>query len=202
MKLVDCSRPPKLFRYSERRWLERSLAQGEFRLTPARGFKGLIADAARQDDELCRVGTLCATGVRIFHEDGRVILPIGDVTQTRSLPLDYYLISFSEERSPEVAAQFTDADTVLTIHDPVLVLERLHAEIERVLPNWACCDGRVAYGWASGLGVTYDKPAQYAAQKEFRLTAVPPSDQVLSPLLVSIGSIESIADIKNVSDIV
>jgi hypothetical protein len=31
---IDSSRPPKLYRYSDRRWLERSLTLGEFRLSP------------------------------------------------------------------------------------------------------------------------------------------------------------------------
>lgn len=31
---IDASRPPKLYRYSDRRWLERALTLGEFRLAP------------------------------------------------------------------------------------------------------------------------------------------------------------------------
>jgi hypothetical protein len=31
---IDAPRPPKFYRYSERRWLERSLTLGEFRLRP------------------------------------------------------------------------------------------------------------------------------------------------------------------------
>ena len=31
---IDASRPPKFYRYSDRRWLERSLTLGEFRLRP------------------------------------------------------------------------------------------------------------------------------------------------------------------------
>ena len=31
---IDSSRPPKLYRYSERQWLERALTLGEFRLSP------------------------------------------------------------------------------------------------------------------------------------------------------------------------
>lgn len=34
MLSADYQRPPKLYRYSERQWLERSLALGEFRLRP------------------------------------------------------------------------------------------------------------------------------------------------------------------------
>ena len=31
---IDASRPPKLYRYSDRQWLERALTLGEFRLSP------------------------------------------------------------------------------------------------------------------------------------------------------------------------
>ena len=31
---IDSSRPPKLYRYSDRQWLERALTLGEFRLSP------------------------------------------------------------------------------------------------------------------------------------------------------------------------
>ncbi len=34
MSPVDYQRPPKLYRYSQRTWLERSLTSGEFRLRP------------------------------------------------------------------------------------------------------------------------------------------------------------------------
>jgi hypothetical protein len=34
MSSVDTNRPPKLFRFAERRWNERALAEGEFRLRP------------------------------------------------------------------------------------------------------------------------------------------------------------------------
>lgn len=40
MVITDYQRPPKLYRYSERQWLERSLALGEFRLrSPAENLQ-------------------------------------------------------------------------------------------------------------------------------------------------------------------
>jgi hypothetical protein len=35
MEFVNCTRPPKLYRYSERKWLEQAMAEGSFLLKPA-----------------------------------------------------------------------------------------------------------------------------------------------------------------------
>lgn len=192
---INFSRPEKLYRYSDRRWLERSLLLGEFRLAPASYYTALEADAARQDDELCRSRSVAPGDVCITHEDGQVIQPIGDVTFTSRLLRDYLMICFSSRWSPENGGGFDGVDACLVIHDPEALLERIHAEIERALPGGSSVDAPVSYGLPHRLGVAYSKPTAYAAQCEHRLTVLPPDDRALSPMLITIGSIESIAEI-------
>ncbi len=192
---INCVRPEKLYRYSERKWLERSLRLGEFRLMPASFYTELEGDAARQDYELCRSRSVAPELVYISREDGQLIRPIGEVMFTNRLLRDYLMICFSSHRYPEDAGGFSGADACLVIHDPEELLERLHAKIEAAVRGGISMDASVSYGVPHELGVAYSKPAAYAAQCEYRLTVLPPDDRLLSPLLISIGSIEAIAEI-------
>lgn len=192
---IDCARPEKLYRYSQRRWLERSLRLGEFRLMPASYYTALEADIARQDHELCRTRTLAPEDAHIAFEGGQIIRPIGDVVFENRLLRDYLMICFSSHWSPGNAGGFSAVDACLVIHDPDILLERIHAGIDQAMPGGISLDARVSYGVPNELGVAYSKPAEYAAQREHRLTVLAPDDRVLSPLLITIGSIETIAEI-------
>lgn len=192
---IDVSRPDKLYRYSERRWLERSLLFGEFRLMPASYCKGLETDSARQDDELCRLRKIAPKDVQITGEDGQIIVPIGDVEFTTPLLRDYLIACFSTRWNPVNGGGFGDSDACLVIHDPEEFLERMHVELDRVIPGGNSVDSAVSYGLPHRLGVAYSKPAFYSDQHEHRLTVLPPDDRPLSKLMISIGSIESIAEI-------
>lgn len=192
---VDVSRPEKLYRYSKRRWLERSLFLGEFRLMPASYYKGLEADSARQDDELCRLRSVAPADVQITGDDGRIIVPIGDVEFTTRLLRDYLMACFSTRWDPVDGGGFGGCDACLVIHDPEEFLERMHVELDRVIPGGSSVDSPVSYGLPHPLGVAYSKPAFFADQYEHRLTVLPPDDRPLSELIIRIGSIESIAEI-------
>jgi len=62
---TDIIRPNKLYRYSEKKWLERSLTLGEFRLRPASDYNTVENDTARQDNELLRIRKSPASSVII-----------------------------------------------------------------------------------------------------------------------------------------
>lgn len=153
---IDSSRPPKLYRYSERQWLERALALGEFRLSPPAASPG--QPAARY-------------------------LTLG---WTRSLK-DSLFDTFG-------------VDTCLIIHDTEQFGERLHRAVQKVLPSWAGIDAPVYYGKSSPLGALFSKERADAAQEEW-LFAWRPTEAMLSlnPVVVRIGSIESIAEIRDKS---
>ena len=62
--IIDLTPPPKLYRYSEKKWLERSLEGGEFRLRPASDYKSQELDSARHDNELVRINKSSVESVK------------------------------------------------------------------------------------------------------------------------------------------
>jgi hypothetical protein len=198
---VFVGRPKKLYRYSERTWLERSLRFGEFRLRPASDYLERESAAARQDDERNRVSVLQkGTFVMTLDRTGEVIDTISDVTQTSSIDRDYFTLCFSSRWDPLHFTGFDGSDACLIIHDPVHVIERIHSEIERQFPGWTSLDAPVSYGSKkNSLGVPFTKPEQFVFQSEYRLVLVPPVPQVLAPTMLVIGSIESVAEIVGAS---
>ena len=62
--IIDLTQPPKLYRYSEKKWLERSLEVGEFRLRPASDYKSQELDSARHDNKLVRINKSSAESVK------------------------------------------------------------------------------------------------------------------------------------------
>lgn len=198
---VLVGRPKKLYRYSERTWLERSLRFGEFRLRPASDYLALETAAARQDDERNRVTVLQkGTFVMTLERTGEVLDTIGDVTHTKSTDRDYFTLCFSSRWDPFHFTGFDGSDACLIIHDPSHVLERVHSEIERQFPGWLSLDAPVSYGSKkNAFGVPFTKPEQFVSQSEYRLVLMPPAPQVLAPTMLVIGSIESVAEIVSES---
>ena len=174
MSKIDCQRPPKLYRYSERRWLERSLQLGEFRLRPA-------ADDLQRN-----------------QPGGQPILPFAPAAGRAKAAADNYLtLSMGQAWDERLFDVFPGTDCCLIIHDAEQFGERIHRAAELALPNWAGIDAAISYGMPSQLGAAFSKPRSYAGQKEW-LFAWRPIQQAMSvnPVLIRIGNIEGIAELK------
>ena len=193
---VFVDRPKKLYRYSERRWLERALLHGDFRLRPASHYLEIESATARRDDERNRVSVQKkGTFVMTLARTGEVIETLGDITHTSSIDRDYYTLCFSSVWDPRNFKEFEGSDACLIIHDPADVMERIHAELERQYPDWVSLDAPVSYGVKNNLGVVFTKPVEHAFQAEHRLALIPSEPRRLAPLVVTIGSIEGVAEI-------
>ncbi|GKQ59626.1 hypothetical protein QMTAC487_34870 [Sphaerotilus sp. FB-3] len=194
---IDLTRPPKLYRYSERKWLERSLELGEFRLRPATDYKQQETDAARHDDELVRISTSPASAVTITIEGtGQTIKPIGDVVYRSEVGTNYLTICFSKRWDEHLFDDFPGTDACLVIHDVDDFCERFHSAAELALPQWAGIDAAVVYGGKSNLGAVFSKPLQFIVQHEWRFAWHPYTPvKELAPVLLTIGSIADIAEI-------
>jgi hypothetical protein len=152
--------------------------------------------AARRDDERNRVSVQKkGTFVMTLEHTGEVIETLGDITHTSSIDRDYYILCFSSRWDPRHFKDFDGSDACLIIHDPADVLERIHAALEKQFPEWVSLDAPVSYGVNSNLGVVFTKPNEHAFQAEHRLALIPSEPQTLAPLLITIGSIESVAEI-------
>jgi hypothetical protein len=194
---IDLTRPPKLYRYSERKWLERSLELGEFRLRPATDYKQQETDAARHDDELVRINTSPASAVTITIErTGQTIKPIGDVVYRSEVGTNYLTICFSKRWDEHLFDDFPGTNACLVVHNVDDFCERFHSAAELALPQWTGIDAAVVYGGKSNLGAVFSKPLQFIVQHEWRFAWHPHTPvKELAPVLLTIGSIADIAEI-------
>lgn len=164
------SRPPKLYRYSQRQWLERSLQLGEFRLLPTGEAQG---DTALREQ------------IRPFAA--------GRTTQ----PGNYLTLSLANTWDENLFDTFAGADCCLVVHHAEEFGERIHRAVQRVLPSWAGIDAAVSYGLPSPLGAVFSKSKQQAAEKEWLFAWRPVQPELLAhPLVIKIGSIEGIAELR------
>jgi hypothetical protein len=196
---ADLAHPKKLYRYSERKWLERSLRLGEFRLRPAADYKMLEVDPARHDDELVRSSSSPADKVRIIHiATGKELKAVGEVRYRSDVGTNYLTLCFSKCGESYLFDEFAGSDACLVVHEVDEFCERIHSAAERLLAGWAGMDASVIYGGKSPLGAVFSKPLHFAFQHEWRFAWHPPARIInLSPVVISIGSIEKIAEIVN-----
>ena len=194
---IDNTRPSKLYRYSEKKWLERSLNLGEFRLRPASDYKEYENDIARHDNELVRESNSPACVVTITVEGtGQQIRPIGEVVYRSEVGTNYLTTCFSDRWDELLFNDFPDTDACLVIHDVDEFSERFHAAAELALPRWAGMDAPVVYGGNSKLGPVFSKSLQFIIQHEWRFAWRPRVRlEHIEPLTISMGSIANIAEI-------
>lgn len=193
---IDLTRPPKLYRYSERKWLDRSLQFGEFRLRPASDYKSIEDSIARKDDEQHR--RIVLRNPQITHEKtGQPIIPIGDVIMTSKTESDYLTLCLATLYSDHFYQDFEGTDSCLIIHSPNEFFDRMYKAIDSVLPNsWGAIDGPISYGDISKLGVPFSKSETFLFQFEWRFVCLPfPSISKCEVTTVTLGSIEDIAEI-------
>ena len=195
---IDCRRPQKLYRYSNAKWLERSLELGEFRLRAATDYGKLVTDTARNDDELVRIQSTDGRRVEIKQiETGEDIIPIGTVTYRSEIHTDYLALFFSTICDPRLFNEFSDSNACLVIHEVDEFCERIHAAAEVQLPGWVGIDGAATYGGQSPLGAIFAKPLRFLQQHEWRFAWVPVEPmRNLEPVFLKIGNIEAIAEIR------
>lgn len=197
MRKFDITPPSKLYRYSEMKWLERSLKLGEFRLRPAADYQAYEVDQARYDDELVRVFKSPAKNVSIkVLESGQYIEPIGEVVYRSEVGTSYLLLCFSERWDELLFDDFAGSDSCLIIHNVSEFTERLHEEVSLILPEWIGFDAPVVYGGCSDFGAVFSKPLQYIVQHEWRFSWRPKAPLAkVEPVTVRIGDISDIAEL-------
>lgn len=196
---IDVTRPKKLYRYSEKKWLERSLYFGEFRLRPAADYKSIETDLARNDDELVRKSSSPASSVTIINlSTGKEINPIGDVVYRSKVGTNYLTICFSKQWNEKLFEVFPDTDACLVIHNVEEFCERIHIAAEKILhqPQWAGIDAPVVYFGKSKLGPVFSKPRHFFYQHEWRFAWSPLIPKIdIKPITICIGNLESIAEV-------
>src|SRR4051794_2082661 len=109
--LLDATgqRPQKLYRYSQRQWLERSLQLGEFRLRPA------IQETHS-------------------HDSSMSILPFAKPGRSPGATNNYLMLSLTNAWDETLFDVFSGSDCCLVIHDTEEFGERIHRAAQRALP--------------------------------------------------------------------
>lgn len=167
---ASLARPKHLYRFSEKKWLERSLRLGEFRLQPLSTYAAQASGAARAQD----------ASLRVLRTPGP----------------DFLVVSFAHHHDAAMFDLYPRADACLVIDDVEAFGERLQSVVERRMPDWAGIDAPVSYDTRSELGAVFTRPATDADQHEWRFAwrAARPVAWVQATT-IAIGSIEKIARI-------
>ena len=173
MPIEECQRPAKLYRYSERQWLERSLSLGEFRLRPP------------------------VEEVQGGPSGSAAILPF-TAGAKRGLPAANYLtLSMAQAWDDVLFDQFPGSDCCLVVHDVEQFGERIHRAAAKLLPSWVGIDAAVSYGGTSPLGAAFCKTKRHALEQEWLFAWRPMQPAMpVNPVVIRIGSIEDIAELR------
>ena len=185
-----------LFRYSARRWLERSLQLGEFRLRPASDYQDVERDVARRDDERSLTYEMSGAGMTAqFLETGQIAPIVGTIKLREGLATDYLVLCLSSQWSGSLFDEFSGSDCCLVIERVSEFAERLHHAAEIQLASWIGHDAPVEYAVPlDHLGVSFAKPWRFRHQHEYRFSWLPrEAREKLTPRLVTMGNIEDIA---------
>jgi hypothetical protein len=163
---ATAARPPRLYRYSKRPLLERSLEFGEF--------------------------SLCAAtppGKALFNASNP-IMPFG-APQSNSTLLT---LSLSSSSDSQLYRRFGDADCCLVIEEPEEFGERLHRAMQRLLPHWTGIDAAISYDTPSALGPIFSRRPAEAGDQEWLFAWRTAHAGLKTPTVcVQIGNLESIA---------
>lgn len=124
-------------------------------------------------------------------------LSLGEFRLSPAAAVSFLTLNLSCVWDERLFDDFAEANSCLVIHDTESFGERLHRATQRMLPNWAGIDAAVAYGAASPLGAAFTKDKQLARQKEWLFAWRPMQSRMsANPVVVTIGNIESIAELR------
>lgn len=185
-----------IIRYGQREHVEDFFYRGQVRIAPASTYKDSALKAAQFDDERAKSRISPPNRVRIQRADGRLIVPIGDVTTTRSTH-DYHTLCMSTEHDPRLFRSF-GADRALIIWNVPAFASRLETAARDHLPDWHFFNMSTEYfdprRLENGQRLTthYSKDFAYAYQREYRFVwfKVPPISK-LTPFFVNVGDVSS-----------
>lgn len=198
-----------IVRYGEARWLEPMLKKGVLRLRAASEYKGEVdqRDLARHDDELKSHQYISGNRVRITNRSAQTIPVIGNLKQTTTFTVDYFVLCCSHEFDYRLFAAFKNnrdepADDCLVIRNVDEFARRLEVAGQKKLPGWEFYHNPVMYfdphnpAPDETISPGSHKDFKYAYQREYRFLWFPVSEssKVESKSVhLEIGSLEDIA---------
>ena len=190
-----------LFRYGNSQFMKPFVERGKIRLGPASIYKdGPVLDP-RTDDELHKKRLLPGQHSRITTLEGKDIPIIGDVHETVSAGLNYYVLCMSTDFEPQIFEEFS-YDSCVIIKDPEQFAARLEASSRSVLPHWDFYHNSVEYFdpydpyESQYFSAVMCKDFRFAYQMEYRTIWVPQANgSVKDYIFLCLGSLEDICDL-------
>jgi hypothetical protein len=191
-----------LFRYGNLQFMKPFVERGNIRITPASFYKdGQVSDP-RTDDELNKKKSLPGQYSRIITMEGKEIPIIGDVQETVSIGVDYYVLCMSAKFEPQIFEEFSDSDSCVVIKDPEQFAARIEASSRSVILNWYFYHNPVEYfDPCEPYKNQYFDPVmckdfRFAYQMEYRVIWHPQEHGPAKDyIILCLGSLEDICDL-------
>ena len=177
--IINCQPEEHLYRYSKFEYIRDAYETGHMLIFSAIEYLKNEYDAARKDNELVHAKNVSASAVSITTQDGKPIVPIGDVTFSNiHLSLDTYILCFSYDYDEKFYEWFEGTDACLIIDNVPEFENRVFAAFEKAMPSHTGVNGRVTYGkHPSARGIMFSKPLTYKYQREHRFSWIPESSK-------------------------
>lgn len=195
----------QLFKYGKRAHIEAMLRHGAVRVSPASFFiEPSLTDAVR-DNELEMERWMFKPSIDdltpyIADEKERLMaLKKGTAVATRRSS-DFWMFCLSLHFHGWMFDDF-DADACLVVHEPIVFRDLLLVGVGSAINAKAQTFSTVTYvdpltQFEDGVPVAFQKHARHSYQDEIRAAWQPAADKnPLQPIVVEIGSLESIAEI-------
>lgn len=203
--------PRDIVRIGQRQHIKDAMNFGRFRIAPAASYDDASLNPAIRDDELS------VTAVRngehaVIHtfdpatgQRGQRIDAIGEMTFSRTMQENFYVICMTSAYSPRLLDDF-QADALLVIKNVNRFIIRLEKAIRMVRPDLTLAANVVKYYdpyrvKPDDMEPFYSKNFRYAYQKEYRFicykSGIPLNAE---PFFIEMGTLRDIASIHILRD--
>ena len=132
-------------RFGKLSWLKGMLAYGKVRVKHASVYLGDEMNPAQKDDELRSYSYSPGHAVKFTDERNRVFSPIGEVTYTKHLKADCYILCTSNEFDPILFHDLPEYDGCLLIRDVDEFARRLESAWKRKHGEWFFTHNNIQY---------------------------------------------------------
>ncbi|HWA89031.1 MAG TPA: hypothetical protein VG889_03285 [Rhizomicrobium sp.] len=206
LKKAGCPRPGTfLVRLGRKEHMRDLHEHGRLRISAASSYSDPSLNPAIRDNELEISTVSLKSEVRIQALDRQsgkpkgLIVPLGDVTRTRSSTSDYYVYCLSGVLDFRLFGDFGyDACVILT--SPDAFVQRLFKAASAALPGWMGASEPVRYldpyrSKDAQMDVYFSKHHRYWYQREYRFAWLPPKAKAppLPPAFLELGDLSDIS---------
>ncbi|PCJ39108.1 MAG: hypothetical protein COA81_11150 [Alphaproteobacteria bacterium] len=196
---------PYLVRIGQRQHIINAYSQGLIRIAPAASYSDPSLNVAINDDEL-KVQTIRSRkGVVMQRVDertgakiGPTFQPLNDLTYTRSLDDNFFVLCLTQKYQPRLLDDFA-GDGLLIITNPLRFQKRLERAVKTVRPDIKMTASAIVYfdpykPDPTDIPCHLAKDFSYWYQQEFRMVWTKPGLSLdEKPFFVELGTLEGIA---------